>query len=121
MQKSNKPDTELYLPRDLFNALMTALDYFIAAEDEIGETTQTKQAALLKEKILTHGRAFDNKGEDNASIYFYGVEAAVVIKLLTIYIELGDESTADYFPELKQRRKQNKSGGVGGSAAEQSA
>jgi hypothetical protein len=43
----------------------------------------------------------------NASIYFYGVEAAVVIKLLTIYIELGDEPTADYFPELKQRRSKN--------------
>jgi hypothetical protein len=107
MQKSNKPDTVLYLPRELFNALMTALDYFIAAENEIGETPQTKQAARLKEKILTHGRVFDKKGEGNASIYFFGVEAAVVIKLLTIYIELGDEPTADYFPELKQRRSKN--------------
>ena len=63
MVKSNKPDTKLYLPRELFNTLITVLDYFIAAEDEVGETTQSKQATRLKEKILTHGRAFDNKGE----------------------------------------------------------
>jgi len=101
---TNKPDTILYLERDLFNALITALDYFIAAADEIGDNTQTKQAARLKEKILTHGRAFDNKGEGNASIYFYGVESAVVMKLLTIYIALGDDPTADYFAKLKQRQ-----------------
>ena len=104
---NNKPDTILYLPRELFNTLITALDYFIAVENEIGETTQTKQATRLKEKILTHGRAFDNKGEPNASIYFYGVESAVMMKLLTIYIALGEDPTNDYFAKLKQRQLKN--------------
>jgi len=104
---NNKPDTILYLPQELFNTLITMLDYFIAAEDEVGETTQSKQAARLKEKILTHGRAFDNNGEPNASIYFYGVESAVMMKLLTIYIALGEDPTTDYFAELKQRQSNN--------------
>jgi hypothetical protein len=101
----NKPDTTLYLPSELFDSLILALDYFISSEKEIGETTQTKQAARLKTKILNHARAFENGGEDNASIYFYGVESAVVIKLLTIFINRGEEKVpTDYFSQLKKRR-----------------
>ena len=104
----NKPDTELYLPHELFNTLMTALDFFIASEKIIGETTQSKQAIRLKEKILTHSRVFNYEGDENASIYFYGVEPAVIMKLLTIYINRGEEIIPnDYFSNLKKRRNKS--------------
>ena len=103
----NKPDTELYLPCELFNSLITALDYFIATVSEIGETVSSKQATRLKTKILTHARAFDYDGDRNASIYFYGVEPAVIMKLLTIYINRGEDILPNnYYAELKKRRSQ---------------
>ena len=105
---NNKPNTELFLQAELFNSLITALDYFIATESEIGETVSSKQAIRLKSKILTHSRAFDYENESHASIYFYGVESAVIIKLLTIYINRGEEiNPKDYFSELKKRRNKN--------------
>jgi len=104
----NKPDTELYLQHELFNSMITALDYFIASESENGETVYSQQATRLKAKILTHGRAFDYEGNANASIYFYGVEPAVIMKLLTIYINRGEEEQPkDYFAELKKRGKKS--------------
>ena len=104
----NKPYTELYLQQELFNSLMSALDFFIASEKIIGETIQSEQATRLKEKILTHSRAFYYKGDENASIYFYGVESAVIMKLLTIYINRGEEIPPyDYFPKLKKRENKN--------------
>ena len=104
----NKPDTELFMPRELFNSMIAALDYFIATESEIGKTVSSQQATRLKEKILTHGRAFDYEGDENASIYFYGVEPAVMMKLLTIYINRGEEKPAqDYYSELKRRKNKN--------------
>ena len=108
MNKIKTPDTDLYLPRELFNSMMSALDFFVSSENEVGETIYSQQATRLKEKILTHGRAFGNSSEDNASIYFYGVEPAVMMKLLTIYINRGEEIPAtDYFPKLKKRRNKN--------------
>ena len=104
----NKPDTELFLPRELFNSMLTALDYFISSKNEIGETITSQQATRLKAKILTHGRAFDYEGDANASIYFYGVEPAVMMKLLTIFINRSEENEPkDYFPKLKRRRSKN--------------
>ena len=104
----NKPDTELFLQAELFNSLITSLDYFIATESEIGETVSSQQATRLKAKILTYSRAFDYANDSHASIYFYGVEPAVIIKLLTIYINRGEEiNPKDYFSELKKRRSKN--------------
>jgi hypothetical protein len=104
----NKPNTELFLQAELFNSLIAALDYFIASESEIGKTVSSQQATRLKAKILTHSRAFVYEGDANASIYFYGVEPAVIMKLLTIYINRGEEIIPkDYFSELKKRRNKN--------------
>jgi hypothetical protein len=61
----NKPDTELFLPQELFNSLITALDYFIASKGEIGETVSSERATRLKEKILTHSRAYNYEGDAN--------------------------------------------------------
>jgi hypothetical protein len=111
MKQSNKPDTDLYLHRELFNSLITALDYFIASESEVGESVQSQHASRLKQKILTHGRAFDYNGDDNASIYLYGVEPAVIIKLLTIFINRGEiEPSKDYYSQLKKRNSKTGQG-----------
>jgi hypothetical protein len=105
MKQKNKPDTELYLQCELFNSLMTALDYFIASENENGETVYSQQATRLKNKILMHSRAFDYEGDANVSIYFYGVESAVIMKLLTIYINRGEEiEPTDYYSQVKRRQ-----------------
>ena len=104
----NKPNTELFLQAELFNSLITALNYFLASESENGESVYSKQAARLKTKILSHARAFDYEGDANASIYFFGVESAVMLKLLTIYINRGEEIIPkDYYAELKKRRSKN--------------
>jgi len=104
----NKPDVELFMEQDLFNSLITAFDYFIGTERGSGETVYSKQATRLKTKILTHSRTFDYEGNANASIYLYGVEPAVVIKLLSIYINRGEEiEPSNYFAELKKRRSKS--------------
>ena len=99
---------DLYLPCELFNSMITVLDYFIASEIEIGETVFAKQATRLKSKILTHSRAFGVGDEAHASIYFYGVEPAVMMKLLTIYINRGEENpVTNYYSGLKKRGGKN--------------
>ena len=102
----NKPNTELFLHQELFNSLMNALDYLIASERDSGVTVFSQQATRLKDKILLHSRAFDYKNDSNASIYLFGVEPAVIIKLLTIYINRGEEiKPTDYYSHLKSRQK----------------
>jgi hypothetical protein len=102
----NKPNTKLFLHHELFNSLMNALDYLIGSERESGVTVFSQQATRLKDKILMHSRAFEYENDANASIYFYGVEPAVVIKLLTIYINRGEEvPPTDYYSSLKRRQK----------------
>ena len=101
----NKPNADVYLDREMFNSMMNALDYFIASEKVIGETEQTQQATRLKSKILTHSRSYDYEGDEQASIYFFGIEPAIMIKLLTIYINLGEEFIPnDYYSGLTKRR-----------------
>lgn len=107
MKKSKTPDTILYLPRDIFNALITALDYFIALESRIGETVYSKHATRLKNKILTHSRAYNNGEDENASIYFYGIESAMIMKLLSYYVFINKKPTTDYFAKLKKRKNGN--------------
>jgi len=104
MKTNKKPDTSLYLPREHFDSLITALDYFIASETVVGENVQTQQAARLKSKILTHAYAVGSGRDARASIYLYGVEPALIIKLLAFYINRGeDEAPTNYFSQLKKR------------------
>ena len=106
---NNKPNTELFLQNELFNSLITALDYFIASKNEYGESDYSQQDTRLKAKILTHARAFEYENDEHASIYFYGVESAVMMKLLTIYINRGEEiQTPNYYSHLKMRENNNR-------------
>jgi hypothetical protein len=101
----NKPNAELFIQEELFNSLITAFDYFIASAVKNGETVYSQWATRLKSKILTHACGFDYENDNHASIYFYGVESAVVMKLLTIYINRSEELPPhDYYSQLKQRR-----------------
>jgi len=103
MNENKKPNTNIYLPREIFNSLITALTYFTALEINIGETFFSKHAKRLKEKILKYSRVFDNKNGDMASIKFYEIESAVLIKLLIYYIALGENPNKDYFEEIEKR------------------
>ena len=100
-------ENKLFLPREIFDSLMTAFDYFIALENDIGETFFSKYSAKLKNKILEHGRIFKNEKNGNAesvSICFFGNESMILIKLLIYYISMGENPTADYFAELEKRK-----------------
>jgi len=99
--EKKKPETNVFLPRQIFNSLISALTYFIASKEEIGDTFFSKHSERLKSKILKHGRAFVNEGVESVSIYFYEIESAVLIKLLSYYISLGEKPTADFFAELE--------------------
>jgi hypothetical protein len=102
--------TKVFLPREIFNSLISALTYFIATENQIGKTFFSKYAAKLKTKIMQHGRIFNNTQNENAqsvSINLYGNESAILIKLLIYYISLGEESTQDFFTELQKAKITN--------------
>jgi hypothetical protein len=99
-------ENKLFLPREIFNSLVTSLDYFISLENEIGETFFSKYSAKLKNKILKHARIFKNaknENSDNVSIYFFGNESMILLKLLIYYISLGENHAHDYFSHLEKR------------------
>lgn len=100
MTPKNKPTSTLFIPQEMFNTLISALDYFVATQAQIGETFFSKHATRLKAKILNYGRAFKSEGENSVSIYFYGIESAMLIKLLIYYINLGENPSADYYALL---------------------
>jgi hypothetical protein len=103
MKQNKKPDTGVFLPREIFNSLVSALTFFEKAELEkhLGHDFFSKHSTRLKRKILKHGRAFRKEGGDFVANYFYGIEAALLIKLLAYYISMGFEPTGDYFNELQ--------------------
>jgi hypothetical protein len=103
MSKGTKPDSVLFLPREAFNSLVSALDYFVATETQIGETFFSKHATRLKAKILKHGRVCKKNDSESVSLFCYGIESAMLIKLLTYYIGLGEKPTADYFLQLEKQ------------------
>jgi hypothetical protein len=113
VKNKSKPPVSLFLPREIFNTLVSALEYFTATENEIGKTFFSKHAVRLKEKIMKHGRAFKNDGGENVSVYFYDTEAAVLLKLLIYYISLGENPHTDFFIQLKKSHGSDaKNGGV---------
>jgi hypothetical protein len=102
MKNKSNPEINLFLSCEIFNSLVSVLEYFIATENEIGKTFFSKNAERLKEKIMKHGRAFNNENGENVSIYFYKIEAAVILKLLIYYIALREKPPSDFFSLLKK-------------------
>ena len=89
---------KIFLTREICNSLISVLDNYIAADEtnKYGEF-----AKKLKRTILFYGRKLTYNDEENIIIYLYEDEAAVLIKLFAIYINAIEESTKDYFDEIK--------------------
>lgn len=105
MQKraSDKGAVELFLPHEFANAMLSVLSCFIAADET---NKYGSYAAKLKNKILKHGRKFVHEGEENVSVYFYENEAAMLIKLFSIYTSATSNTTTDYFAQIGKAREE---------------
>lgn len=101
MEKKKTEAIDVYLRRDFYNSLITALESFVKAD--IGNY-YGDNALRLKNKIEKHGRIFKNKDEDNVAIRFYPQEATMMIKMLTIYVSIFENPTNDFFESLKAAR-----------------
>jgi len=96
---------KIFLPCEIFNSLISVLDYFVALENQVGKTFFSIHSAKLKTKIMRHGRIFNNNQSENTqsvSINFYGNESAILTKLLIYYISLGEKPTEDFFEILQE-------------------
>lgn len=103
--KSNKPPIGVIVSRDDFNSLISVLSFFISAETQLGENYYSSRAAELREKIMRHGRIFENENGENVSVYFYENESAILLKAMIKYTNLCENPTSDYFAELKKRKR----------------
>ena len=81
MDNKKRGRIEVFLPKDIFNSLVSVLEAFIAADEN---NKYADYASRLKNNVMRYGRKFTNHGEEKIVIYFY--EAAMLIKLLAIYV-----------------------------------
>lgn len=97
IQKTERGAVEVFLPHEFANAMLSMLTCFVAADPR---NKYGSYAAKLKAKILHHGRKFVHNGEENVSVYFYENEAAMLIKLFSIYASITGGDTTDYFSQI---------------------
>ena len=108
MQKNEKIYTNLYLPCEIFNSLMSVLEYFIETESQTGKTFFSEYSKALSAKFLKHGRVFHNERNDNeesVSLKLYGNDSAILNKLMIYYISLGEKPSKIFSASLKKRRQ----------------
>ena len=103
-KKSRRGTVEVFLTKELLNSLISALDSYIAADTTNKYSIYAKR---LKNKILNHGRKFTYNEEEQVVIYFYENEAALLVKLFTIYINAIEEAPEDYFGEIGKTKNSN--------------
>ena len=103
--RKNRGPVDVFMQRESVNAMMHALECFIAADPE---NIWAKYAEYLMHKITKYGRTFRYNGTDSAAIYFYEDEAAMLIKLLTIFIFVADEPSKDYYDLIENRKRKPK-------------
>lgn len=85
---------EVFLTREFFNSLVSVLTAYIAADET---NKYAVYAQRLKDKVMKHGRKFSHENTEQIVIYFYEEEAAILIKLLTVYVNaLGIEGEDFY-------------------------
>lgn len=99
-KKSSKGGIEVFMTKDFFNSLISILQYFIIADSE---NKYGVYAQKIKNKIMRYSRTFVSDGEENAVVYFYEDEAAILIKLFTIYFNATENSSADYFSQISRK------------------
>lgn len=123
--KQKRGAVEVFLTRDFFNSLVSVLSNFIQAD---AENKYGIYAARLKQKIMRYSRSFIHHETENAVIYFYEDEAAMLIKLFSMYMNAMQQPTENYFCQLGKRKhhetndaeKMNKGFGDFSPSAEQS-
>lgn len=103
-KNSKKGSIEVFISKDFCNSMISVLSSFIVADSS---NKYSIYAQRLKEKILKHGRTFTNQGEENAAIYFYENEAAMLIKLFAIYVNATENTTEDYFFQIGKNQKKD--------------
>ena len=101
-ENSKKGKVEVFISKDFCNSIISVLSNFIVADSS---NKYGVYAQKIKNKILNHGRIFDNNGEENVAVYFYESEAALLIKLFAIYINATENTTDDYFQNSKIKKK----------------
>lgn len=103
--KNKRGGVKVFLQRDFFNSLVSVLSNFIAA-DETGTNKYSFYAARLKNKIMKYSRNFIHSEEENSVIYFYEDEAAMLIKLLAIYVNAVQQPDENYFFQLGKNQSE---------------
>ncbi len=102
--KSNRGCVEVFLTKEFLNSMISVLTSYISADETNKYGVYAKR---LKHKILNYGRKFLHQDEENIVIYFYEDEAAVLIKLFSIYINAIEEPQGDYFQEIGKTKNNN--------------
>ena len=100
MDNKKRGSIEVFLPKDIFNSLVSVLEAFVAADET---NKYADYAKRLKNKVMRYGRKFTNHGEEKIVIYFYEAEAAMLIKLLAIYVNAVDTSGDDFYSLVNTR------------------
>ena len=88
---------ELYFSRNQTNGLMYVLDCFVKADKT---NKYGKYAAALKKAITNYSRIFVSDGEDMIAFHLFNKEAAIIIKLFSIYIAAVQEMPEQYFDQI---------------------
>lgn len=103
-RKSRRGAIEVFLTREFLNSMVSVLDSYIAAD---AENKYSVYAQRIKNKILNHGRKFLHNDEEQVVIYFYENEAAILIKLFSIYVNAIEETPENYFEEIGKAKNNN--------------
>lgn len=93
------------MPCEMFNTLIAVLDKISDTKKYVGETDFSRNAVFLKQKILRYARKFNDGKTENAAVYFFEKEAAVLTELLIFNASFGEENAADYFKNVKYKPK----------------
>lgn len=102
MKKHNdKTRVRIFLQKEFFNSIITVLSTFEKADSTNKYGTY---ARLLKETMIRDSRIIKKDGIENAMVYLYEEEAAVLIKLTAIYFNAIGNSDDDYFSQIKKRK-----------------
>ena len=90
---------ELILTREFFNSLVAVLDSFAVGDENY---KYTSYAQRLRRKILRYSRLVHERASESAVTHFYEDEAAILIKLLTMYAYAVGMTGGDAFDRIEK-------------------
>ncbi len=103
-EKKPAGEVKVYFTQELFNSVISVLSDYVKAD----EHNQLSQYALkLKKKIMNYGREFIQDNEINIAVCFYPEEAALLIKLFTIYNNAIEEPSENFFEIFHKNKMEN--------------